>query len=51
MVWGTEKFALLAAPLRSASASAARFFSALAAVIAELCFEPGGLPLRMLKLS
>ena len=50
VVRGTKKFAFLAAPWRSASASAARFFSALAAVIEDLCFALGGLPLRMLKL-
>ena len=48
---GTKKFAFLAAPWRSDSASAARFFSALAAVIEDLCFAPGGLPLPMLLLS
>jgi len=51
VVRGTKKFAFLAAPWRSDSASAARFFSALAAAIEDLCFAPGGLPLPMLLLS
>ena len=51
VVRGLKKFAFLAAPWRAASAPAARFFSALAAVIAGSCFEPGFLPLPMLLLS
>ena len=47
---GTKKFAFLAAPWRSDSASAARFFSALAAVIEDLCFAPVVLPLPAIAL-
>ena len=47
---GTKKFAFLAAPWCSDSASAARFFSALAAVIEDLCFAPVVLPLPAIAL-
>ena len=50
-VWRLKAFNKLALPWRAASASALRFFSALAAVIVVLCFEPRGLPLRILLLS
>ena len=43
-----KKFAFFRAPWRAASASAARFFAALAAVMEESCVLPLGLPARML---
>ena len=48
---GTEKFALLAAPRRAASAAASRFLAAFAAVAAALYLLPVGRPLRMAKWS